>query len=353
MHLPLVLRSSHAFTTKTTPFYPQILLKSQETIAIKFRGDEHFVTIKGSIVNPLIYNKIREQEKRKVGSTEWGKHAADNFGISIVRANRELELKEGGFSPTKDFLYEGRFIGVEVSFPPALDIVFGVLNNKQSAVNFLNIQKEEEAEDEGLSGTEYKVDLENSNDPKAHLLTIASKVTSIIEDLRKKLKELDFSNYKNEGNIADTGSITEHKATEAQSSRNDLHPTSTNTYQPTLSDIEAVIEKGHGDINRDTIPSAEDLLRSGLRYKIEQIPFDSSAFFDATSQNGFTLVQINKNHAFYTKIIQEVDEKEQGMLELSLAAWARMEDESSSNARAQYQTARRNWGDVLTFFLNE
>ena len=39
------------------------------------------------------------------------------------------------------------------------------------------------------------------------------------------------------------------------------------------------------------------------------------------------------------------------MLELAVAAWSRMEAESSSVARAQYQNARRRWGEVLTDFL--
>ena len=58
-------------------------------------------------------------------------------------------------------------------------------------------------------------------------------------------------------------------------------------------------------------------------------------------------MQINKNHPFYNKIIHEVGEEQQGMLELALAAWSRMEAESTSNARAQYQNARRRWGEIF------
>ena len=352
---PLYLLRNTSLPTLPSPYEnePFFNLEREEKISVELNGEKHTVVIKGSIVSPQIYNKIRDKEKKKVGGTIWGKHAATNYGVSIVRAHRELELKDAGFSPTKEFQqYEGRFIGVEVSFPPSLDTVFGVLNNKQSAVNFFNIQKEEEAEREGLSIIEYENDLKVNNDPKLHLFEVINKVTSIIEHLRKKLNELDFSNYQ-EGKTENTGSKTDHQATEATNARADTHPTDGDNAPPTLDDIKAVIEKGHGDKNRDSIPSPEEILRSGLRYKIEEIAFDSSAFFDATSQNGFTLVQINKNHPFYQRIIQEVDDHQQGMLELSLAAWARMEDESSSVARAQYQNARRNWGEVLTFFLSE
>ena len=60
---------------------------------------------------------------------------------------------------------------------------------------------------------------------------------------------------------------------------------------------------------------------------------------------------IHENHPFYSKIIQAVDEEQQGMLELAIASWSRMEEESSSNARAQYRNARIRWGEVLTDFL--
>lgn len=329
---------------------PFFNLEKEEVIEIEFNGGIHEVTIKGSVVNPSIFKKIRSEAKQKPGSTIWGKHAATNFGVSVVRANRELEIKDAGFfvSEIRD---KGRFIGVEVSFPPALDIVFGVLNNKQSAVNFYNIQKDEEAEREGLTVGQYEDDLRFNNDPKIHLFKIINKVTLVIDALRKPLNLLDFSNVQGEVGGTNTGSTVETAATEADSNRADVNPIPSDDADPTLEDIISVIEQGHGDKERDTIPTPEEILQSGLRYKIEELAFDSSAFFDATSQNGFTLVQINKNHPFYNKIIHEVGEEQQGMLELAIAAWSRMEAESSSNARAQYQNARRRWGEVLTDFL--
>ena len=65
------------------------------------------------------------------GHTPWGKHAALNMGISIVRAHREIDRDPAwasGHDPTE------RWWTVEVDFPPALDALFGVTNNKQGAM---------------------------------------------------------------------------------------------------------------------------------------------------------------------------------------------------------------------------
>ncbi|NOX66562.1 MAG: ATP-binding protein [Chlorobi bacterium] len=350
---PLYLLKNTSLPELPVPYEnePFFNLEKEEVVKIDFDGAIHEVIIKGSIVNPSIFKKIRDVTKRRPGGTVWGKHAAANYGVSVVRSNRELELKDGGFFIT-ELRDKGRFIAIEVSFPPALDVVFGVLNNKQSAVNFYNIQKDEEAEREGLTVGQYEEDLKFNNDPKIHLFKVINMVSLVIESLRKPLNLLDFSNYSDEGEGGSAGSEIENAATEADSHRAETNPIPEDDEVPTLEDIKAVIEQGHGNVDRDTLPSPEEILKSGLRYKIEELAFDSSAFFDATSQNGFTLVQINKNHPFYNKIIHEVGEEQQGMLELALAAWSRMEAESSSNARAQYQNARRRWGEVLTDFLS-
>ncbi len=349
---PMYLLTNTSLSKLPHPYEnePFFNLEKEETIKIEFNNGMHEVKIKGSVVNPLIFKRIREEAKQRPGGTVWGKHAATNFGLSIVRSNRELELKDAGFFIT-ELRDKGRFISIEVSFPPALDIVFGVLNNKQSAVNFYNLQKDEEAEREGLSVGEYEDDLKFNNDPKIHLFKIINKVGFVIDSLRKPLNLLDFSNFSKEKQGGDGGSSVENAATEADSARADKNPISSDDTVPTLDDIKSVLEHGHGDKQRESMPTPEEILQSGLRYKIEELAFDSSAFFDVTSQNGFTLVQINKNHPFYGKIIHEVGEEQQGMLELAIAAWSRMEAESSSNARAQYQNARRRWGEVLTDFL--
>src|SRR3546814_3461090 len=70
-----------------------------------------------------------------------------NLGLSIVRADRELDLVDSwvnSYDPVE------RWWGVEVDFPADLDEIFGVTNNKQAATHFARMAAfdwEDEAED--------------------------------------------------------------------------------------------------------------------------------------------------------------------------------------------------------------
>lgn len=66
--------------------------------------------------------------------------------MSVVRAGRELEMNRTfdiGYDPVE------RWWGIEVSFSPALDDIFGVTNNKQAANAFRYMDLSKDAEDEG------------------------------------------------------------------------------------------------------------------------------------------------------------------------------------------------------------
>jgi len=66
------------------------------------------------------------------GGEPYGKHARENIGVSVVRADRELILD----TTWSNHDLRERWWGAEISFPPALDEVFGVTNNKQYATHF-------------------------------------------------------------------------------------------------------------------------------------------------------------------------------------------------------------------------
>ncbi|MFN8503500.1 ATP-binding protein [Kouleothrix sp.] len=97
------------------------------TYQIEFRGKKHPVTVRFAVA------KNEARPGRNPGSLPHGQHAAKNIGVSIMRADRELELDQ---SWTIQYDPVERWWGIEVEFPPALDEVFGVTNNKQAARNF-------------------------------------------------------------------------------------------------------------------------------------------------------------------------------------------------------------------------
>src|SRR5690606_793263 len=55
---------------------------------VNFHGENHDVVVR------LSYAKDQARSTPNAGSTPYGKHAAKNVGISIIRAGRELELDQ-------------------------------------------------------------------------------------------------------------------------------------------------------------------------------------------------------------------------------------------------------------------
>lgn len=69
----------------------------------------------------------------KGGNSEFGKFVNENTGVSVCRAGRELQLSKNWYADTDP---RNRWMCVEIDFPPSLDDLFGVTNNKQEATAF-------------------------------------------------------------------------------------------------------------------------------------------------------------------------------------------------------------------------
>jgi hypothetical protein len=66
------------------------------------------------------------------------------------------------------------------------------------------------------------------------------------------------------------------------------------------------------------------------------------------------LLQINENHAFFKQVLEGLDPAKREAVEICLAGWARMEKGCVSKKRKQQlQMARKDWGQLLTDFLDE
>ena len=155
------------------------------TFIINFQGKDHEVKLRIAYAT----EEARKSENGKLpGALPHGKHAAKNVGISVVRAGRELELDQtlvNTYDPTE------RWWGVEVEFPPSLDDIFGVTNNKQSARNFAEVLALdiESLLENGKTITQLKEELREDQDPKLPLLDLADKINSILSLIRRLIKD--------------------------------------------------------------------------------------------------------------------------------------------------------------------
>lgn len=109
------------------------------------------------------YSVCTKMARNYGGSSALGALARRNSGVSICRGGRELSLSPS-WIPTQDAIE--RWWGCEIDFPPALDDMFGVTNNKQSAPNldaFATVTPDQYLE-------EYRDTLDNESKDKVQAL---------------------------------------------------------------------------------------------------------------------------------------------------------------------------------------
>jgi len=335
-------------------------LADEETIPVAYtdskgnnvQGD---VIIRTSIAKNNIARYILETQDSNIslGATKWGKHCARNIGVSVMRAGRELVLRDT-FLSSEIRRNKARFLGVEITFPPSLDELFGVTNNKQDAVKLHPHDIEELREQAGFdSEQEYLDDLHDNNDPYVHTLNVISRLKIQVRAAEKRLENLTVSLHHTK---SDKPSELQASAiaTMGAKKRDEQGYQARDSSQVNQSELEKLLIDAAVASEFDAPKKAEDILNSGVSFLIETAPKDSHAFFDVSTQKGMTLVIFNSNHVFYKQLVSKLPQEQLRVMELAIAGFARVMNETTSDARANYlNTVRRDWGKVITDFLDD
>jgi hypothetical protein len=320
----------------------------------------HNITIRFSIVKPQIRKNLNEQYTN-AGSSPPGRYAARNIGISLVRAGRELELSQAhviGYDPVE------RWWGAEVSFPPALDGIFGVTNNKQSATAFEVMNEDDDAAELGLGTQEYRQELMDSNDPRWVMYEISRQIHRNLSAIRGQLKRMsDGSRTRQIAQpIIDPA---EDAATRATRHRMSEGFEGTSDREEELSKQEKTDHLAQrltelGNNPEEAMEIAVTHIDSGLKYVFQQLPYQGPSFFSVSSRGGSIIVTVNQEHPVSTYLIGLLEESENVLsdkallaLKLMLCAWARLEDETQNpQLRQRYTDFRDNWGRLTKDFFN-
>ena len=153
---------------------------------ITYKGQKHTVTIRMSWAR----SETISADGKDRAATRYGKHAAQNIGVSVLRAGRELFLDNSWAIVD----HRERWWGCEIDFPPSLDEVFGVTNNNQAAENFSRMSKfnertwQEEAEN-GETFMEVKRRLSDEGDSRFPLIDIVLYIQKQLSQMRKHIKD--------------------------------------------------------------------------------------------------------------------------------------------------------------------
>ena len=348
----------------STPMFAQHDFQNTE-FKIRFRDEIHTVTVR------FAYAKEEARAGYNPGSQPHGRHAKKNIGVSIMRAGRELELDT---SWTDEHELRERWWGAEVSFEPALDDLFGVTNNKQTARNFRELAKAD-LDDELETGQTWgakREELNSDEDPGLPLLQIAQHIRTNISTIRRLLRAQGATSKLMRHEEATSSAevkgtqVTRKRIEEGHRGESDEQE---EQQTPAIRQQEIVSELvEHGATQNQAEQLAAQTVGSGLKYTFAKSSVSTPAFFNVQSRGGVVIISLNVDHPAYTHLVEVLQKDSDDMsedevrenlsnarqgLELLLIAWARYEDEQNGTKREQTQDVRWDWGRVARQFLYE
>lgn len=313
------------------------------------------VTIRTSIAKNSIVRYILESESSKgaLGNTKWGKDCAKNIGVSIMRADRELALRDSFINPDIR-QYKARYIGIEIDFPPSLDRLFGVTNNKQDAVKLIPYDIKALADEAGCDmEADYLNLLKEDEDPFLHTLDVISTLQREVQKAEKAVELLPVTLRAFKGNQPGANGGSAEKATAGSRKREQEGKRAVESDPIKLPELTELLTES-GMPEEEAKEKAKGIIEKGIEFDINVAPRDSEAFFDVSTRKGMTLVTFNSNHVFYKDFISELSATQREILEVAIAGYARVMNETTSTSRVDFMNSiRRRWGEVITDFISD
>lgn len=334
----------------------------EATFTIDFRGQKHEVKIRFS------YADEKARQGKNPGKLPHGQHAGNNMGVSVVRARRELELDQSWVQKRP----AERWWGVEIEFPPALDDVFGVANNKQSARNFSDMASLdiESLLKDRKTITELKEELNQDEDPRGPLIEIAQKIDKTIASLRRLIDaqtpDSGSGQRRHQGSSAEkvATDVTEERKKDGHEGQSDKDESLPLEARKEIIET-TLIETGVLESKAEEL--AAKTVSDGLKYTFTKADMETAAFFSVKTGGGAIMITLNTNHPAHKNLVGVLEEEVEGVdpeilrsrltnslegLKLLLMAWARYEDEQPDGPRRnKAQDARVDWGRVARQFL--
>lgn len=333
------------------------------------------------------------------GNLKIGRLAAENAGLSVLRAGRELELSKTWVPSNSEPRH--RWWGVEIEFPPALDEIFGVTNNKQSAIklesyasqdpeeirrNFADNWKLQHPEDQGHITYAKMIQLmQESQDSEWVLCQVAMLVHKIIDEQFKEIK----SHLKESGSqrAANNGKIEEETSSNStglpgktpdDTARHAFGNTTEIKDKPTQEKVIQEIYPENPAQDQNLRDSQVERLKRFLESEPDANFFvgltdvDSNAFFECRESNGLTAISFNRNHPAYERLLEAAAELivEDENLTLSNAnvqdrvdvlkvhillmffAWAKTELNLTRDDRMVARAIKEDWGRNFLKLIN-
>ncbi len=344
--LYLISPSSTPEPWNNKPMFQPDGRKWEERISIEAQdGKKYDVITRYSFVK----REVRDG-KRNPGNEPYGKHASNNLGVSVIRANRELAMDMNmllSYDPTE------RWWGAEIEFPPELDAIFGVSSNKQTASELAHVmqlvgkQNREQQKKHDMDGEE--------DNP---LFTLVSGMSRRITALRNSIDAQRLTVPHNGDPVPNPipGVPRPNDPTITQQQIDKMTPDERRKALQKLMNSFGIDDPIDWSIDNE------------LRF--EHASMTGSQFFDVSLVGGVMVVTINTNHKAYTSLLTLLfnpEERDKIKLPLLLkkstegfqkflASWASLENKTlNPSERKALADVRYEWGKILEkyFEVNE
>lgn len=322
---------------------PAFELYGEETVSIKYIDKNNSVssanvTIRFSKVKAKFYDETAFPTGNP-GAYPFGKYASKMEGISVVRANREIDFRQFDFYSTTNEP-QHRWWGCEIMFDPVLDEAFGVANNKQ----YVEL-KRIEAED---------IDYEEEVQP------IWCQLYDVIYNTIKEMYRLNEETRRNTRSYddADTPATNIINSVENESANSD---------------------EGDSDIDEEVIdPASDEAISAGKeelanqgyenptdeqasRFISNKVNFDyadkgeRAPAFDYKFVLSTTIITINTSHKFYTLLLEKIHPNTEARttFELLLASLVQSIRKTDTTQKQENDKLVTLWYNRLNNYISE
>lgn len=270
------------------------------------------------------------------GKYPFGQYAKKMEGISIVRANREIDFRQFDFYSTLNEP-QHRWWGCEIIFDPELDEAFGVANNKQ----YVELKKIEEED----------IDWEEEVQP------LWIQLEEVISNTIKRMYAKNEETRKNTRTIEDTKTPATNiiNVVDAQDDEDDE-----DTVNP-MENVtpEEVIERGKEELENLGFDNPTD--EQATQFFDNSVVFDykdegeRSPAFDYKFVLKTTIITINTSHEFYKSFLSKVytNSDAQTTFELFLASLIQSIKKSNTYQKVQNDKLVTMWFNKLNNYIYE
>lgn len=348
---------------------PMFDLVYDQTHEIEYDGKSHTVAVRYSVAKQETVDQAGTQDR---GNTSYGQHAKTNIGVSVIRAGRELMLDQGwciGYDPRE------RWWGAEVEFPPALDELFGVTNNKQAATHFAELATIDwqQLAEEGEEFLDVVNRLKDDGDPRGWLLSLSDSIKRNLHSLRETLRSQGKgarSTRRERHNQPDELTST---VNQSWKDRAKDRPVEGESVTPTQSDLNVIKEDltANKKYTEDEAAEIVALIKDAdLRVVFLEADFpDEFQLFNVELKGNVTEITFNRRHPAFDYIFGTINTVDEDISELKreeildrlmravnaakiiFAGWARLEREAGLDRAKQLARTRFDWGQIASEFL--